>query len=980
MDITKENIFNAYKWLKRENYYDTVNLFLREKIAVFESVNDFDSKLEEIYINLSQINNVDNEKFKELLSKISFKILPKNIEKCDNTSKNNSEKKIFLSNLRTAEKYSCESINYFIDAPIEIHILSILWSWRVGKVLDNQLIDNCLGYRINKASNPFTLFRYYLHQYNKWRDEAINVGINTLENKNDILLVALDIKECFYNLECNWDEIRIQAIQNNIDEGVLLTNVLEEIHFTYQKLIERHLIKSHYSDKLRYPENIYPKNFIPIGLFSSGILANWELNRFDITVKNNLRPVYYGRYVDDVLIVINNPNKKTLSTENIDEIIDEFFKKTEIIDPEIIETTKVSDNKKDRERFLKLKGYNFLSIQEKKLILHYYDYKSSWAGLTKFKNELDIQSSIFNFLPEDFNNRDLANDAYDIEYEGSINKLRSVIGVKENSTKLVTYLFNQQLRKWLLDKDVEKSTINQLKRFFKGLNILNNFRIWDRVLSLFVSETNLKDYLFFYKEIRKTINDIECSFDSSLSGQLIEDLQRFLRIASSISLALIGETEIHKDELDDIYSLANSMRKTQLTRHQYVSLPLLEFTEFPGNLTSKNEEVKNKNLLKKNLEFSPRFIHFDDYQLFCFYNTKILDYLDLNINKIEKKYKEDFISPNNLPDIFSYDEKRIVDSKEIPVENFNENDEPSNKKINDFEIRLLSIENKTPDEEGNFLVGISNIKIPESKFLDNIMPPRKTKLDESYHQNILHLINEACKKPKCDLLVLPEMSIPFCYLPFMANQARRKNIGLVFGLEHKVIDKECFNLVVSILPYEIQHGYKNCILTIRNKNHYAPIEEFLINNYGLNIPDTEKIYYKYFWRDCYFSVYNCFELTNIIHRGVFRSKIDLLIGISWNKDINYYSNILDSAARDIHCYVANINTSQFGDSKIISPKSTEVKNILQISGGENCVLIKGKIDIKSLRNFQKHDYDPKDDTFKPTPAGFDHEYVRKNRI
>ena len=499
-------------------------------------------------------------------------------------------------------------------------------------------------------------------------------------------------------------------------------------------------------------------------------------------------------------------------------------------------------------------------------------------------------------------------------------------------------------------------------------------------MSLFVSETNLKEYLNFYFDIKKTINDIEFGQNSDLTNILINDLQSFLRISCSISLALIGDLSFEKEELKDIHNLAKLMRKTQLIRHQYVCSPLLEFSEFSGNLSSYNDEIKNSNLILKRLEYSPRFIHFDDYQLFCFYNTKILEYLHSSIDQIEKKYTDDFLSPNNLSGIFLYENDSIVNYDYTTVNNSTFDELETNKKLNDFEIRMLSIDKQKPDEENFFLIGISNIKVPDAKFLSSIIPPRKTKLDEQYQYNILHLINEACKKPKCDLLVFPEMSIPFRYLPFMASQARRKNIGLVFGVEHKVIEKECFNLVISILPYEIQHGYKNCIITIRNKNHYAPNEEFTIKNYGLHVPEFKKIYYKYSWRGCVFSVYNCFELSNIIHRGVFRSKIDLLIGISWNKDINYYSSILDSVARDIHCYVANINTSQFGDSKIISPKSTEVKNILQISGGENCVLIKGKIDIKSLRNFQKLDYDPKNHEFKPTPAGFDHEYVRNKRL
>ena len=77
--------------------------------------------------------------------------------------------------------------------------------------------------------------------------------------------------------------------------------------------------------------------------------------------------------------------------------------------------------------------------------------------------------------------------------------------------------------------------------------------------------------------------------------------------------------------------------------------------------------------------------------------------------------------------------------------------------------------------------------------------------------------------------------------------------------------------------------------------------------------------------------------------------------------------------------MAYVNTSQYGHSRIVAPKKTEEMNIAEISGGENTVLLKGKIDIKSLRDFQKHTYRSDDKRFKPTPAGFEHDIVRNNR-
>src|SRR5699024_3037362 len=50
-------------------------------------------------------------------------------------------------------------------------------------------------------------------------------------------------------------------------------------------------------------ESIRP---ITIGMLSSNIIANWYLRTFDEKVNKYVKPAFYGRYVDDILIVLEN--------------------------------------------------------------------------------------------------------------------------------------------------------------------------------------------------------------------------------------------------------------------------------------------------------------------------------------------------------------------------------------------------------------------------------------------------------------------------------------------------------------------------------------------------------------------------------------------------------------------------------------------------------------------------------------------------
>ena len=42
----------------------------------------------------------------------------------------------------------------------------------------------------------------------------------------------------------------------------------------------------------------------PIGLCSSPVIANWYLREFDTAILKKIRPAYYGRYVDDIFMVV----------------------------------------------------------------------------------------------------------------------------------------------------------------------------------------------------------------------------------------------------------------------------------------------------------------------------------------------------------------------------------------------------------------------------------------------------------------------------------------------------------------------------------------------------------------------------------------------------------------------------------------------------------------------------------------------------
>lgn len=254
----------------------------------------------------------------------------------------------------------------------------------------------------------------------------------------------------------------------------------------------------------------------------------------------------------------------------------------------------------------------------------------------------------------------------------------------------------------------------------------------------------------------------------------------------------------------------------------------------------------------------------------------------------------------------------------------------------------------------------------------------KPNLSRTRLKPFTNLLNEVSSyrskgKSRIDLVVFPEVSVPHAWESMLVAWARRHRIGVVCGLEHRINAKgQALNEVLAALPYQTGSGHWTCIPVRRVKRFYSPQEEFILTNEGLKLPAKKDAYHLFRWRGASFAIYNCFELASIEDRSLFKGKVDFIIASEFNRDINYFSNIVESAARDLHCYVVQVNDSCFGDSRVVSPSKSESMNPLRIKGGDNLTFLTMSLNLKALRTHQRKGYGLQKDSkeFKPTPPGF----------
>ncbi len=287
---------------------------------------------------------------------------------------------------------------------------------------------------------------------------------------------------------------------------------------------------------------------------------------------------------------------------------------------------------------------------------------------------------------------------------------------------------------------------------------------------------------------------------------------------------------------------------------------------------------------------------------------------------------------------------------------------------------------RRPDLHKTIRIAIANIPVLKKHIYASCL--EKPILTRSRMRLLSKLLNDISKnrsrKNKIDLVIFPEISIPYDWEPMIVAWARKHNIGIICGLEHRINRKKvALNEVLSAFPYKNGKNYTACMTFRRLKRIYSPDEIDELKKLGLKIPRQNKKardpYQLIRWRGASFAVYNCYELTNIEDRSIFKGKADFIVAIECNSDVNYFSSIVEATARDLHCYVIQVNNPKYGDSRIVRPSKTETMNPLRIKGGKNTTFLTMDLALKALRDHQLKELRHQQtlDDFKPIPPGID---------
>ncbi len=934
-----KDIKEAYLKLKNCIYYDK-NYFYHNSIAEFEDKYDLNEKFLEILNILN--SGYYKSKLMKYINEIDFYMLPKKMKQINSDSNEN-----IISNAMEQIDYSIESVNYFIKMPIVLHIIDILWCIKYGGRLQKKLnLKNAYAYKLNIGSlgkiKSKNLFHKYYDQYSSWRDKAIKKTEALYDNKEDSIIFSLDIKKYYYNIDLKFDELKIYPKNKHY---IRLLNIIELIHDKYKLKI-----------KAKDVELKEYKNLLPIGLQSSGLIANWYLKDFDDYVTKELKPEYYGRYVDDILFVFKNTsNLSEESAEPIESLIRTYFSDDNMF--------KLKNNSFQ----FQIKKYSSLSIQKDKIKIFDIKANSSKTILERFKNDIKANSSEFRFLPS-FKKIDdeFTTKMFNLNYDGSSNILRNIDDYKLNRYNVAVYLAKKiKLGFYVQDNEnckYDNHFVELLKKEIKGKYLIELYQYWYKIFENLILNGNAKEFIELHKEIEQTCKKIKYKNSNNrndifLTNRLKANLDNYLLYSATLAFSLNPDKKF-KFRYHDA-KLVQSVRKyrnSNIIDNNRIFIPLYNYS---NKYFKNNEQAKSLNEFRNLLEFK-----FDDL-------TE--EHLILNEDRL-------ILSPiciyNSKKDLFGfYKNVLFADGRRINLHSNSikgEIDECSCHPQNVEKVRFNILESRTMHIP-KLKLGIANfsIKPEEAKnFLYRDLSDKK-------YEDIRALLEDAQSK-KCHLVVFPEMSIPFEWLPLIYEEAKLKQIGIIAGLKHFKNNKGyCYNFLCSILPYIHGEAYRDAFVRLRLKNNYSPEEIEEIKNTNCEPPSsTQRTYDLIQWAGLYFSSYNCFEIASIEDRSIFKGSVDFITLNAYNRDTNYFNNIISSTSRDLHTCIVHSNNSENGYSCIALPKKTHSLMPVIIKGGEDNLIITYEYDYKKLRKFQSGinvnagDNDKKDEEYKPLPPNF----------
>lgn len=880
-------------------------------------------------------------------------------------------------------------LRLIIRPSVDLQVISALWIIKVGQLFDRAL-DPQLSYanRLRRSpaasSNPSQpgdihlaatgLFVPYLSAYRTWREKGLAAIETALSKGKSVLAITMDIEQ-FYHRVCPAFLLRkrfLSAINLQLSPGQrsLTHSLLQAMETWYRTTPD-------YEDR--------PLGAIPVGLSASKIIANILLVAFDKAITTKLRPLYYGRYVDDIFLVF----------ENIAQLEDGPAVNGWLADALAPLLTPRRNAGKPPSLRLNLPYARdseliFAATKQKIFAL------SSAYGLDliqHIRKQIRLQSSEHRLLPMvPESGADMASRAFLATQDGTqhIDALRKAdsVSVRRLGLSLLlgdieTYASDLPPNSW---RSVRIQFYKLVSRYaLTPVGFFDFAAYLPRVFGLMLACGDFeaaREFVSGFSQIAELLRVTstvgrgkeQAKFTLCLKHCAEALRQTALQAASQPSrtldpgfLAVLRKLRL----LDPEVSLPSSAVQLKQLAHRLLladwgSRPYKEYwyrsqsTDVIGPAVPRQMEIRR--ILR--LGAIRRFRKLTHRLKIPYWPALAFPTRPLRVDEIP------LAAPEVFHDAIAY-QRAIVALREVQAPKASSIgivlEPPSPKAFTTFVVPGAPREKIT--------VGISSYKTTQDQWRAAAMGKQDRSLRR--YRGLNQLINRMLtERVRPDYIVFPELSIPLPWALRFAKKLASNNVSLLAGVEYHrnsssgPLRNDCLVSLATNWP-----GYASHVVRLQPKfqparHESAHLKKLNPKSNGALYRPTGKLALPtlYVHQGYCFAVLICSDLTTITNRSVLCGELDTLFVLEWNSDVKTFGSLVEATAMDLHTYVVQANNRLYGEGRIEVPaKESYLRDMVQVKGGVSDYCVLGQIDYQELRRDQRRKIAK---IFKRTPIGF----------
>lgn len=926
------------------------------------------------------------------------------------------------------------------DFTVQMHVMSALWINLVGHKFDKALSKSSYGSRLrryrpepglpegtlgNYHTESVGSFQPYFGPYKQWRERGLSAVRDELTAERAVIAITMDLTSYYHRIDPAFMANKKFHTYSGIalsDWELDFTKAFAEALGAWSDATKGNLIE------IGCEAKDITVGGLPIGLAISRVIANALLIGLDREIEQQLSPVYYGRYVDDLFLVLRDPG----TANNMPKLLEFIHERTKCF-------PKKATGKDKNQIWLKLpdgyQGKSTLLLQQSKQKIFFLQGQGGLDLLSSIESQIRSVSSERRLMPSPDNLESMA-AAKVLTAAGQASEeadtLRRADGLSVRRLGWSVLLRAVETLARDLRQDDWNKERDQFYKFARN-HILRPDKIFDhldylpRLLSLSValmdwpnakrlleSATSSLEKLeqattgtsiivngFSAKKARSSEwDDVRQGVLNSAADAIIRSFRWGQRDGgprhlSEVAISVCKSVGLNSTE-SELHELSQAIRESDWAKVSYKD-------------HLRRDAKRQRPMVAAETVLNGCYAHHDD--LFQFLNNSAVA-KGLSIARIHPRCRtersaEDVpisLFPQLFPtrpyttqeiSLYLPDECVFSESSgnsQVPAQNWAryvravrgvwvwdslfENPEPAERKTSNAEHRSfrLAVLGKKDDQKP-IRLGISSLLTTDESW--KAAAHGSVDLSRERYERIERLVNQAVQAyPRPTHLMLPELSLPERWVDTVAGILRESGISLVAGLDyhHKKSTSEIHSEAVLVLADD-RLGFPAYVQIHQAKSLPAPGEEqSLVKDFGKvwsRFERHEKPVYIH--KGFAFGVLVCSELQNVNHRLHFQGAVDCVMVLSWNQDLETFSALVESASLDVHAYIALVNNRRFGDSRVRIPAKADFeRDVCRLRGGKNEHVVVAEVDFLKLRAFQSRAtrWPDKSDPFKPVPEAF----------